>query len=497
MSRRLVCARVALVYVFTWLVACGGGSAGDSATPANGGTHAANWTVQGSVQGLQKGDDISVTDGSSAAQVDANGSFVLATSTPAQSNLKLSVTAQTTSGETCTLSIANSTTFNTTSSLILQSGQSPDVVVTCQKYPAATPHFPILTSPVAPARVISAPILIPVFFSDVTARTDEVAFLETLATSTEWQALAQYNVHTATVGRAVQLTTPSPATMTEADVQTFVGANASGWATLTGNEIFILFYPPTTKFTDLGPFVGAYHASTSVQGVAAPVAYAVIPNYASLTGSAPNPAYSQFHELAEAATDPSSAGYASLSDNELAWNSVSNLGIGGTEVADLCENAFYYASADLMTGGSAPSMKPLWSNANVQAGRDPCPEPSTTQSAFGGFPVLPDSYTVGTDTNAAVRIAPGASRTIPVELFSFGPLPSVLSVSAKQVGGSGLSFSFDKTTGSNGDTVNLTITAPATALSGAKPYAIFSILVSIGQGGQTQWGYTFPGLVTN
>lgn len=59
-------------------------------------------------------------------------------------------------------------------------------------------------------------------------------------------------------------------------------------------------------------------------------------------------------------------------------------------------------------------------------------------------------------------------------------------------------FSFDKTTGLNGDIVNLTITAPSAALSTTSPYVTFAIASTVTTAdGAKHNGFPFPGMIVN
>jgi hypothetical protein len=141
----------------------------------------------------------------------------------------------------------------------------------------------------------------------------------------------------------------------------------------------------------------------------------------------------------------------------------------------------------------------VWSNAAVALGQDPCGNPSATPG-LGAFPVLFDSY----NGNAAAKIAPGTSFSVPLKVYSYGPLGASMSLQVFQTntnsaGTNSLSFSFDKTTAQNGDIVNLTITAPTTPFTSTTGYGAFVIEATVPDvkfPQRNRYGF-FPGLVTN
>jgi hypothetical protein len=193
------------------------------------------------------------------------------------------------------------------------------------------------------------------------------------------------------------------------------------------------------------------------------------------------------HELVEAVTDPhytGDPGYAGVDQDHLAWQLVL-----GMENGDLCHQVtqFTYTPADM----SSPVQK-IWSNRAAAAGTDPCGPESPGQSYFNSAPVVSDTVTFADSSTTPVPTkgvyiqAPdpytGAtnSRTIDVQLYSDGPTSGPWKISASDFSDSNsdyLGFSFDKTTGVNGDTVRLTITLKNTnVFLEAEPFYIQSEL---------------------
>jgi len=365
---------------------------------------------------------------------------------------------------------------------------------TSSVYPAFVPPFPQILIYSRNPTVINNPILIPVFFPGTPDQAATVAYLQKLATSSSWAVLQQYGVQSATVGTPIIVSSNPPATLTMTDVANFVTANDGTWtASPTGSEIYILYYPPSSTITD-DAGQNSYHAWTAQ---ASPVQYAVIPQYSSVAVDA----YVQFHEAAEAASDPgssgSSNGYLFPSMDYTGWSYLTQ-----TELADACVYTDFYLSSTL-----GQTIKSMWSNSNLAAGLAPCYEPPTSVQMFGAFPVLTatqaNKYTsinpLATNIDHIITIAPGGSATVPVKLFSYGPLGGPISLTVSQTNlssdkSNAATFKFDKSTGTNGDTVNLTISTPQAAYSAAMPYVTFAIYSQMTDAQGTHYGYPFPGM---
>jgi hypothetical protein len=360
-------------------------------------------------------------------------------------------------------------------------------------YPAVTPPYPLVLSGHTPAVVIANPIVIPVFFSDSPDQSDTLAIVQALVASHEWTAAAEYGVGAATVGAPVYLTSAAPTSTTMAGIGSYVAANAASWGTLGGSEIFALYYPTSTVVTDAP---GASWHDSATTGTNQQVPYTVMYNWAGYND------YLQYHELLEAATDPiPGEGYGHLNHDAEAWT------YDYDELADLCDrfSAFYDFTLPNYTALPAAPMSGIWSDSAVSGGEAPCTTAGSSdpEVGFGAYPVLPDSYVGGQgDTNASVSIAPGASETIPVNFFSYGPVPARITIVVTQTNTNTantnvLTFRLDQDTGLNGSVVHLTITAPSTPLSSTTTYATFLITASIGAVNVTQPQSVFPGLVTN
>jgi hypothetical protein len=258
--------------------------------------------------------------------------------------------------------------------------------------------------------------------------------------------------------------------------------------------IYTFVFPASTTLTMPNPVLailgnvssctafGGYHDNAPLpldDGGLAQIAYAAIPT---CDTSVDTLTETLSHEWIESSTDPYLSGdggftfaggpqaaYFTVDPDHAIWAVM-----GGGEAGDLCEN-----------GGSLISITPpdignvvqrTWSNLSAAGSHDPC-VPAISGPFFDSAPVLPDtvnfnSFLTGAVTSKGVVIAPGTSKTLDVKLFSDGPTSGPWTVQAddllyKMYGTSGLtntlSFTWDKTTGQNGDTLHVTVTVTATS----------------------------------
>ena len=248
----------------------------------------------------------------------------------------------------------------------------------------------------------------------------------------------------------------------------FAGANPP-FGTPIADAIYMFFIPKNTVFNSGGSnccsdFYG-YHDETTINGQNVP--YAIV---CSCDGSQDNPPVSDLndimvtasHEAVESATDPyfnQGVAYGQTDDNDAAWSIFTD-----GEVADMCE---YRTDEDIAAAPATGLVQRSWSNAAASAGHDPCVPQPAGEVYFNSAPVLSDSVSIF-DFNGnpwptkGVKIAVGSSVTIPVKLWSEAPTSGDWTVAAYDyndyVGGqANLTFTWDRTTGHNGDTLNLTI----------------------------------------
>jgi hypothetical protein len=105
----------------------------------------------------------------------------------------------------------------------------------------------------------------------------------------------------------------------------------------------------------------------------------------------------------------------------------------------------------------------IWSNQAAINGDEPCVPAGTGEVYFNAAPEMNDTVTTFAGAVHGIQLAVGASKTVPIDLFSDGPTAGPISVQAVEratlVGGTpSLTFSFNRTSGVNGDKLMLTVT---------------------------------------
>jgi hypothetical protein len=279
------------------------------------------------------------------------------------------------------------------------------------------------------------------------------------------------------------ITVAESAPTTDTDPVAFLQAHlaTAAFKDVTPSTILAVFYPSTTPLADscaaTTPGYGGYHESFNNGGKQQP--YAVVSecaNYGPLKSAADMVSVAVSHEIIEAVTDPyptSNAAYETL-DKSPAGFAMGIFLQGNTENGDMCAiNAGF---------GRGPAAFPYlmqrgWSNKAAMAGNlDPCsPDIRPAQPYVGAYPVMPDMVTVsGGRTGPGIVIPVSQSKTVEVDLFSFEPTPA-FTVSARQASDvipPTLTFSWDATTGKNGDKLHLTITSVAAGQGGDDSFIV-------------------------
>ena len=361
-------------------------------------------------------------------------------------------------------------------------------------YPAPFAAPPTAVSSGGP--VMAHPRFVPVTFSndDSADAAASVDFTQKVGATAYWSALSEYGVGAGSATAVVALTETAPATLSDADIQTWLAgklnANTAAWPTPDANTLYVLYYPVSTTITipdgaggnatSCNQF-GAYHSNITLDASHSNmnVAYAVIPRcvtFGPLSGidAITGPVS---HELVEAATDPfpqTSPAYQYVDDGDLAWVFV----LGGGEIGDLC--AQQLTSFTKFAELPDYTVQRFWSNASAAAGHDPCVPVMPNEVYFQSAPVLPDMISLsGLPPLNGVTIPVGQSKVISVNLFSDAPTSGPWTVAALDYaqlrgGTPALSFAFDHTTGQNGTVLKLTITAVSAAQQGAEPFIITS-----------------------
>jgi hypothetical protein len=338
--------------------------------------------------------------------------------------------------------------------------------------------------------VMAAPKIIPIFFAndDATTTAAVADFVKKVGKTQYWIAnTAEYGVGAATGADPVQLTSADNpgTTIDDTQIQTWLAgklnANDAVFGTPDANTLYALFYPPNVTITlgggaggDAGGGGGAascssfggYHSNIQLDAAHGTmnVAYAVMPRCASfgplmgldvVTGTAS-------HEFVEAVTDPfpqTMPAYAQVDVAHIYWQSV----LGGSETGDMC--AQFSSSFTKFPEMPAYTVQRCWSNKGAVAGHDPCAPALAGEVYFNTAPVLDMVQTsiFGQLVNIkGVKIPVSQSKTVALDLFSDGPTSGPWTVSALDGAtlrgqAAQLKFSFDKTTGVDGDTIQMTI----------------------------------------
>ena len=333
--------------------------------------------------------------------------------------------------------------------------------------------------------VLASPRWAVITFPGDPLASDINAFLTSLGTSSYWNtAVGQYGVGAASEV-AVPVSDTAPATIDDAGIQQYLSAHlsplASGWPAPDANTVYVLYYPDaTTVATTCTASLAAYHSSFIFGTM--PVSYAVIPRCGVQYNQDPLDELTALssHELAESATDPqfpSSPAYATASD--YGWQSL----FGGGEIADLCQ---YLPGSVLVEPQLGYLVERVWSNTEAAAGHDPCVPQPDGDIFFDAAPETTDTVTLSFTKDLPDVTTPGlyipvhSTRTVDVQLFSDGPTdPIVVSASEQPIYAAAeqpadLSFSWDRTTGSNGDTLHLTITVDADSYGEGHEYFVIT-----------------------
>jgi hypothetical protein len=356
-------------------------------------------------------------------------------------------------------------------------------------YPAYMPSVPQVVNLGGPT--MAAPRVVPAFFPGHPFEHELTDFLPKFVSSPAWSAItSEYGVGAATIASAVDVTTTPAATMTDAEVASWLASQLDGthpeWgatddATIA-QSLYVLFFPASTTIT-FGP--GGFASCTTFAGYHEDArladgrrfAYAIMPLCpARLPSAFDSLTAVTSHELVEAATDPypnTSSAFGDVDEADVAW---SICGFGG-EIGDLCEarqDNFFYPS-DI-----GYRIQRSWSDKAAKAFHDPCvPYPAADTPYFNAAPVADEPVDVlfqGRHYMArGVNVAMNQTRTIEIDLFSDKPTSGPWSVGAYNVfvASDGtilpiaLELSMDAYQGQNGNKLHLTITRNAPSPVGA------------------------------
>ncbi|HSQ62864.1 MAG TPA: hypothetical protein VLM85_06600 [Polyangiaceae bacterium] len=332
--------------------------------------------------------------------------------------------------------------------------------------------------------VLTAPKVIPIFFSNDADQSKVEDFLGKLAASPYWgQTTTEYGVGALTVGTSIVVTDTPPTTTDVAKIETWLTSYLDGthpeFPPIDTNNIYTVFFPASTTISDpsFGTSCvqfGGYHYSTTSNGK--DIVYAVLPRCSSLGDIQGFDALSGglSHELIEASTDPlsSNPSFAFVDTDHFVWN-IMPLG----EVGDMC--AYEPQSYQRLVG--TYMVQRVWSNAAAKAGHDPC-VPPLSDAYFNAAPVLSDNVTLTyynqNVPTKGIQIGLNQSKTIPVQLFSDGPTTDWTVQAVDSTYGTGnpaeLQFSWDKQSGNNGDTLQMTITRVRNGSYGGSEFILYA-----------------------
>jgi hypothetical protein len=352
-------------------------------------------------------------------------------------------------------------------------------------YPAQLPSVPQCVAP-AFAQVLSKPKAVLISFDGDASADTLQSYLLALGPSDYWRAAtSEYGVGELATLEPIRVAEMPAAEVSDADLQAWLLdkiAHDARFPKTDSQTVYVLRYPAGVTITTPEPDstsghscrdFGGYHSSAlAPDGTSAP--YAVIP-----TCSFGDSEATLAHELIEATTDPffnpalgganSGSGYATLDARHLAWALPA---VGGAELADLCEWQPFSNYQDPALGGT---VQRSWSNAAMAAFHQPCVPAHSTAAYFNGVPHFDDLVTLhifGQSLRTrGIAIPLGQSKTVPVDLLSDAPTDGPWRVTAYDLkewtnafdytaqAEPTLAFAFDRQSGVNGDTLQMTVTA--------------------------------------
>ena len=405
-------------------------------------------------------------------------------------------------------------------------------VVEAAAYPAFVPtDIPQVAS--RGGSVLSLPRVYPIYFAeDDPAFTAQITdFLSKVGATTYWNTIgSEYKVGSLVAEPPIQLTAADnpPALYTDQAIEEWLDAKLGdtdagpadpAFPVPDGNTIFAFFFPSQVTISQGGGgpppgdggasdaaapagslscvSFGGYHSAFTMNNNQN-VAYAVVPRCANFDGFTGIDAVTAAasHELLEGTTDPYLDAFSSTDTAHRYWSTV----VGGGEIGDLCAQTL--SSFTHFPELPAYVVQRCWSNKAALLGGDPCVPIPAGDVYFNSIPVMPDTLQImggrgadgGTTTvpTKGVMIAVGASATIELDLFSNVPTQE-WSVTAydtntlNQVSPKLLDFTFDKSTGKNGDKIHMTIKVLAAGRRNNEPFMISSMMGNSATSPQNIW----------
>lgn len=356
--------------------------------------------------------------------------------------------------------------------------------------------------------VLAAPVFTAISFPGYDLAADAERFVSTVGTIPYWNAaVGSYGVGAPVVNAPVHISQSPPATLSDDDIRVWLTNELTQTSDLppaTENSLYILFFPSSVTLTAFGETscseggFNGYHLSTKVSGI--DVAFVVLPECgADAPTRLTTTTLATSHEIAEAVTDPHPESlpttWQGIDQDHIVWE----LARGGNgEVGDMCAGA---PGATFIPAGLGYSVQRIWSNASAAAGHDPCqPMRPDEPVYFNAAPVPSDRVSIGGGQSAelttGVRIAPGTTGIVEVDLFSDGPsAPWTVTAEDLSPAGDRLTFTWvegngTSATGQNGDKLHLAIHfAAGDAACGG---AVFRITSRLGSSVNQWFGYVAP-----
>jgi hypothetical protein len=401
--------------------------------------------------------------------------------------------------------------------------QHGEVSTTYPAFTAAQLLIPTVKSRGGP--VITNPKIVVVTFANDPDADLINAFNDQLVASPYWQTTTnEYGVGPLTIANKVRMAAPA-ASLDQSGVEALLTANLGPGGPLGPSDsstLYALYFPSTTSLSDIagmscgtiaGSFGGYHSEIAGADGGGIQIAYATIARCPS-----PNPYVSPLeatfsaatHEYVEWATDPyvrSAPAYGYPSPG--AWG----LDLAFGELGDLCVPfvPFQQFLGTLGDSGQQGLFQRTWSNASALALHHPCVPVYPGDPYFNSSPDLGDALPIGLlapnggmYTVLGVKVPIGISRTIAVRLFSDrdtkGPWDVFIDAPNSDAGAvkdPRFTYAFDRTSGQNGEILNLTITGlPNTELTDAGTSPVGKVIIWSGLKQQRLFSY-WPFFVAN
>ena len=334
--------------------------------------------------------------------------------------------------------------------------------------PSSHPAEPTIIN--AGGAVVTAPKVLPILLSSEPDSADVTKLFDELASSSAWATeTSEYGVGKLTVLAPVTFD-PGASPISDQTLRSTIQANTYGaspaWGVADPSTIYFFVIPPGTTVTNdalvssCTSFDG-YHSD--VTSGSATVAYAVAVAcdgfYGTKITALQQRTIAIVRQLVDAVTNPFpdvKPAWFQTDPNDMIWSWVT-----GGEAGDMC---LEFAPGFMVPSDMSYMLLPAWSNASAEKGGNPCLPASLPEPFFDSVPLLSDTVKLaGSFVTKGVHIPLGTSKSIPVELYSVAPTSGPWTISPIDyetlIGNAPvLTLSLDKTSGMNGDEVNLTIT---------------------------------------